>query len=481
MTNPDTQPAPFPELPAYKAQELAHIAWFTARALKAAQERQARRERDGVRQAMRDRQAGRDALRRAKGDLAATADDVPRPLDAQTFQKALGLAQRGPRWAEAVPLSGIGETGWAVVGEVSGVNIGYQFADQETALGVRDMIRYQPQFDPTVWQHTGKPLTSERWFNRYMRDSERTQLRSDYPAMVRGMRDVSDPVNRALAHNLLHSNPGTPLEAAIIQRFGEDIRNPPVENPTSSGTAQPVQDSGASTGASQQSGQPVAPPQEPQSTGQDARPAQTGTVQPSGQGDPQQPAGQGTAVAPAAAPSAGTSQGGPLVRETLPTAEGGTIELIDLAVAMREYPAVEPGKDGVGTAYRDSSGEPLTEDEFLGTDYAVETIAGMDSTNPAHRNLAMRWFGKGHPEVDSALEKRFRGLPEAIRERNRREAAKNAGRGTKATPAALAAARQRGEGQGGPQAGGAAQGTQRQTSRAAQKPAARRDAQHAQQ
>lgn len=506
MTHPETmqQEAPHLGLPAYKMQELAQIAWFIARALETA--RKNRGQRDVVRRAARDVQAGRDALRAATGNRAAATNGLPRPLDTDTFQRAAELVRRGPRQADVVSLSELGRPGWAVVGSVPGGRVGWECDTREEAVQVRDAILYGDEKDLGVWAVRDQPVTPER---RDTRAAGQQRLREEYAAMVREM-DRDDPIDRAVAHRLLHSNPGSQLDSALYQKFGPGIedREPPAgtEGAQQSPAAQPspqeqaVPPAAAAQQAPQEEAQPAEtadPGAQTHSSAQQAAPATAGPgqqvlsqPQQAPQAGPQpspgqnlQPAEQATAATPTgqvadSSAAGGTSQGNPVVRETVETAERGRINVIDLSKAAQRFSPQATGAGRLGVEYQDSLGEPLTEAEWLhghSVD-AVDTIEHMDPENPINHGLAVRWLDQGPPEVNNALQKKFPGLVETVR--NRQKAANTAAKGTKATPAALAAARQRGEGQGGP---ATEQGTQRQTSRAAQNPAARRDAQHAQQ
>lgn len=145
---------PLLALPSYELYQLAHIATFIADAL--ARHSIAARgvDRDN---ANRDIAAGRVALGRAGGDTATA--EIPRPVDAATYQKARELVGHGRREAEVVSLASTGRRGWAVVGQVPGIGpVGGVVATEAVATALRHHLLTQPAAELSAWAVTERPL-----------------------------------------------------------------------------------------------------------------------------------------------------------------------------------------------------------------------------------------------------------------------------------------------------------------------------------
>jgi hypothetical protein len=219
MTGPEY---PILALPGNEAYQLAHIATYIATAI--ARRRQVRgRSREAFINrwaATRDIAGAREALDRAVGGTGQlSAAELPQPLDAHAFQEARKLLTGGPRWAEVVSLSTVGQPGWAVLGHVPGIGpVGARLANQELAEAVRQHVLLQPASELAVW------AVSERRA-RIPNLPDRVDLR----AFVANLDPTSDNA-RAVAAALRGVNQD--VDITIGRRFtGVDLDEPLVVRP----------------------------------------------------------------------------------------------------------------------------------------------------------------------------------------------------------------------------------------------------------
>lgn len=218
MSQPEPPPMVAPD--AAKLQEIAHLVMVTTRALRWYQQRREAKDRDGQRQAARRWQAGKDELSRKSGrDLSG--EDVPRPLDDQTFQRASQKAAGLPDDREInqpVSLEEFGRSTWAVTGQARGHGqIGIELPDRSTAEAMHEYMQTCPLDELADLTVTDGPMRLDR------RDRDPYLLRTEYPSMISAMRaDSAD--DRALADSLRESGP---LSGQIHQKFGPQTPSEP--------------------------------------------------------------------------------------------------------------------------------------------------------------------------------------------------------------------------------------------------------------
>ena len=203
MTAPDY---PLLALGGYETYQLAHIATYIAERL--ARHRQSGGGREGRAAragAVRDL-AGAAAALRGTTESSLRDEDLPRPLDRDTFAVARDLLTTGPRSADVVALAGADQQGFAVIGTVPGLGeIGARVPTQLMAEAVRAHFLTQPVSELTAWAVT--------------RDPQRVPnlpRRVDLAAFVEQL-DPTRDADRAVARNLRGRDRRT--DAAVRGRF----------------------------------------------------------------------------------------------------------------------------------------------------------------------------------------------------------------------------------------------------------------------
>lgn len=154
MTAPDY---PLLSLGGYETYQLAHIATFIADSL--ARHRLSRRGpagRDERAAALRDLALGRTALDAVHGTSEPTSSaQLPRPIDASTFESAIRLLGSGERHADVVALPEGGPRRWAVIGQVPGIGrVGAVVATADVAAGLRTHFLTRPVAELASWAVT---------------------------------------------------------------------------------------------------------------------------------------------------------------------------------------------------------------------------------------------------------------------------------------------------------------------------------------
>lgn len=218
MSSPDY---PLLALGGYETYQLAYIATYIAQRL--ARHRRSDRGRAGRAtraEAVRDLAGAATALSNATG-TNVTDHDLPRPLDQDTFARASELLATGPRSADVVALAGLGQSGFAVVGNVPGIGaVGARVPTQQIAEAVREHFRTQPAAELTAWAVT--------------RAAQRVPTlpeQLDLAAFVEHLDPTTDE-DRAVVRNLRGQTRRT--DQAIRGRFaGVDLDAPFVVTPTS--------------------------------------------------------------------------------------------------------------------------------------------------------------------------------------------------------------------------------------------------------
>lgn len=156
MTVPDY---PLLALGSYETYQLAHIATYIAERI--GRHHRSGRGRDGRTartEAVRDIAGAATALGNATGGTMPDRD-LPRPLDSRTFTAARQLLATGPRAADVVALSGMGQAGFAVIGNVPGLGaVGALTASKDIADALRVHFLTQPAGELTPWVVTRDPL-----------------------------------------------------------------------------------------------------------------------------------------------------------------------------------------------------------------------------------------------------------------------------------------------------------------------------------
>lgn len=206
----------------YETYQLAYIATFVAERL--ARHRQAgtgRIDRAHRAETARDLAAAATALTTATGS-PVTGRDLPRPLDAATASAARVLVTDGPRTADVVALTALGEPGFAVVGHVPGVGpVGARVPSGEMAHAVRTHFLTRPAAELTAWAITATE-----------QEIPRLPRQVDLAAVVERL-DPDRAADRAVARNLRGRSRRSDL--AIHGRFaGVDLDAPPVLRPPES-------------------------------------------------------------------------------------------------------------------------------------------------------------------------------------------------------------------------------------------------------
>lgn len=158
----------------------------------------------------------------AMGNATGTSipdDDLPRPLDADTFTAARQLLATGPRSADVVALAGLGRTGFAVVGHVPGLGeVGARAASKDVADALRAHFLTQPAGELAAWAVTRVPQKIPT-----------LPRQVDLAVFVEHL-DPARTDDRAVARNLRGQNRRT--DAAIRGRFaGVDLDAPAVVTP----------------------------------------------------------------------------------------------------------------------------------------------------------------------------------------------------------------------------------------------------------
>lgn len=218
MSAPDY---PLMALGSYETYQLAHIATFIAERL--ARHHRSGRGRDGRTaraEAVRDIAGAASALGNAAGRSIADAE-LPRPLDTDTFTAARQLLATGPRTADVVALTGLGQTGFAVVGQVPGLGaVGARVDSKDVADALRNHLLTRPAAELAPWIVTRSP--------------QRVPTLPQQVDLARFAENL-DPIrddDRAVARNLRGRNRRT--DAAIRGRFaGVDLDAPAVLSPPS--------------------------------------------------------------------------------------------------------------------------------------------------------------------------------------------------------------------------------------------------------
>ncbi|MER7433695.1 hypothetical protein ACFU8R_25405 [Pseudonocardia alni] len=205
---------PLLALGGYETYQLAHIATYVAGSL--GRHRRSVSGRDGRSaraEAVRDLAGAATALTNATGTTVPD-EDLPRPLDRDTFSAAQRLVRSGPRTADVVALEGVGQRGFAVLGQVPGIGaVGARAADPRMAEALRAHFLTQPAADLAVWAVT--------------RDPQRVPTlprQVDLAAFVEHL-DPGRDGDRAVARNLRGQD--RRIDAAIRGRFtGVDLDAP---------------------------------------------------------------------------------------------------------------------------------------------------------------------------------------------------------------------------------------------------------------
>jgi hypothetical protein len=216
MTAPDY---PLLAIGSYETYQLAHIATFIAERL--SRHRHAARGRDGRTaraEAARDLAGAATALDNATGTTTA-ATDLPRPLDRQAYAAARQLLTTGPRTADVVSLTGLGEAGWAVLGHVPGIGaVGARAGSEQIAEALRTHFLTRPAGELAAWAVTEHPQPVP------------TLPRNvDLASFVEHL-DPADADDRAVARNLRGQDRRT--DAAVRGRFAHvDLDSPAVVTP----------------------------------------------------------------------------------------------------------------------------------------------------------------------------------------------------------------------------------------------------------
>ncbi|MGH3613636.1 MAG: hypothetical protein ACRDRK_13805 [Pseudonocardia sp.] len=167
---------------------------------------------------MRDIAGAATALGNATGGSIPDRD-LPRPLDSRTFTAARQLLATGPRAADVVALSGVGQAGFAVIGNVPGLGaVGALTASKGIADALRVHFLTRSAGELTPWVVN--------------RDPRRVPTLPRHVDLARFAEHL-DPHrdgDRAVARNLRGLDPRT--DAAVRGQFaGVDLDAPPIVAP----------------------------------------------------------------------------------------------------------------------------------------------------------------------------------------------------------------------------------------------------------
>lgn len=210
-----TSDYPHLSLGGYETYQLAQIATFIADSL--ARHRQSPRGLLGRAEradAVRDLALGRNALDTVRRSAAPTSPhDLPRPIDAATFESAAQLLAPGQRRADVVALASSGSPTWAVLGHVPGLGrVGAVVSSPELAAGLRTHFLTRPLDELISWSVTDRV--------------QQTPTLPDRVDLVRAVERL-DPryfTHREVADALRGPNPY--LDTAVQRRFANAHTGP---------------------------------------------------------------------------------------------------------------------------------------------------------------------------------------------------------------------------------------------------------------